>query len=46
VVAIAVDSKLDDVRKLASSFKADYPIVMGTPEVVKAFRQTILKPPR
>lgn len=37
VVAIAVDSKLDDVRKLASSFKANYPIVMGTPEVVKAF---------
>jgi thiol-disulfide isomerase/thioredoxin len=37
VIAIAVDSKLEDVRTLASSFKANYPIVMGTPEVVKAF---------
>jgi thiol-disulfide isomerase/thioredoxin len=37
VLAIAVDSKLDDVRKMASSFKPNYPIVMGTPEVIKAF---------
>jgi thiol-disulfide isomerase/thioredoxin len=37
VIAIAVDSKLEDVKKLASSFNANYPIVMGTPEVVKAF---------
>jgi thiol-disulfide isomerase/thioredoxin len=37
VIAIAVDSKLEDVRKMAASFKANYPIVMGTPEVIKAF---------
>jgi thiol-disulfide isomerase/thioredoxin len=37
VIAIAVDSKLDDVRKMAGSFKPNYPIVMGTPEVIKAF---------
>jgi thiol-disulfide isomerase/thioredoxin len=37
VLAIAVDSKLDDVRKMAGSFKPNYPIVMGTPEVIKAF---------
>jgi thiol-disulfide isomerase/thioredoxin len=37
VIAIAVDSKLDEVRKMAGSFKPNYPIVMGTPEVIKAF---------
>lgn len=37
VLAIAVDSKLDAVRTMASSFKPNYPIVMGTPEVIKAF---------
>jgi thiol-disulfide isomerase/thioredoxin len=37
VLAIAVDSKPDDVRKMAGSFKPNYPIVMGTPEVIKAF---------
>ena len=37
VIAIAVDSKLEDVRKMAGSFKPNYPIVMGTPEVIKAF---------
>jgi thiol-disulfide isomerase/thioredoxin len=37
VLTIAVDSKLDDVRKMAGSFKPNYPIVMGTPEVIKAF---------
>jgi hypothetical protein len=37
VIAIAVDSKLDDVRKMAASFKPNYPIVMGTPDVIKAF---------
>jgi thiol-disulfide isomerase/thioredoxin len=37
VIAIAVDSKLEDVRKMAGSFKPNYPIVMGTPDVVKAF---------
>jgi thiol-disulfide isomerase/thioredoxin len=37
VVAIAVDSKLDEVRTMAKSFKANYPIVMGTPEVIQAF---------
>lgn len=37
VLAIAVDSKLEDVRKMAGSLKPNYPIVMGTPEVIKAF---------
>jgi len=37
VIAIAVDSKLEDVQKMAASFDANYPIVMGTPEVIKAF---------
>ena len=37
VLAIAVDSKLEDVKKMAASFKPNYPIVMGTPEVIKAF---------
>ena len=37
ILAIAVDSKLEDVTKMAGSFKPNYPIVMGTPEVIKAF---------
>jgi len=37
VIAIAVDSRLDEVQKMAGSFKPNYPIVMGTPEVIKAF---------
>jgi thiol-disulfide isomerase/thioredoxin len=37
IIAIAVDSKPEDVRKMAGSFKPNYPIVMGTPEVIKAF---------
>jgi hypothetical protein len=37
VLAIAVDSKLEDVRQMSGSFKPNYPIVMGTPEVIKAF---------
>lgn len=37
VIAIAVDSKLEDVRNMASSLKPNYPIVMGTPEVITAF---------
>jgi thiol-disulfide isomerase/thioredoxin len=37
VVAVAVDSTSDDVAKLAASLKPNYPIVMGTPEVIKAF---------
>jgi thiol-disulfide isomerase/thioredoxin len=37
VLAIAVDSSLEDVRKMAGSFKPNYPIVMGTPDVIKAF---------
>jgi thiol-disulfide isomerase/thioredoxin len=36
-LAIAVDSKLDDVKRMAGSFKPNYPIVIGTPEVIKAF---------
>jgi hypothetical protein len=37
VLAIAVDSKLDEVKAMSGSFKPNYPIVMGTPEVIKAF---------
>jgi thiol-disulfide isomerase/thioredoxin len=37
VLAIAVDSKLEDVKKLAETFKPNYPIVMGTPELINAF---------
>jgi thiol-disulfide isomerase/thioredoxin len=37
VIAIAVDSKREDVQQMAASFKPNYPIVMGTPEVIKAF---------
>jgi thiol-disulfide isomerase/thioredoxin len=37
VIAIAVDSKLEDVKKMAASFKPNYPIVMGGPDVIKAF---------
>jgi thiol-disulfide isomerase/thioredoxin len=37
IIAIAVDSKPKDVRKMAGSFKPNYPIVIGTPEVIKAF---------
>jgi thiol-disulfide isomerase/thioredoxin len=37
VVAIAVDSKLEEVKAMAESFNPNYPIVMGTPEVIKAF---------
>jgi thiol-disulfide isomerase/thioredoxin len=37
VIAIAVDSKADDVRKVAAALKPRYRIVMGTPEVIKAF---------
>jgi thiol-disulfide isomerase/thioredoxin len=37
VIAIAVDSKLEDVTKMSASLKPNYPIVMGTPEVIRAF---------
>ena len=37
MIAIAVDSKADDVQKIAASLKPNYRIVMGTPEVIKAF---------
>lgn len=37
VIAIAVDSKAEDVQKIAASLKPNYRIVMGTPEVIKAF---------
>ena len=37
VIAIAVDSKPEDVQKMAASLKPNYRIVMGTPEVIKAF---------
>lgn len=37
VVAIAVDSDAKDVAALASSMKVNYPIVMGTPDVIKAY---------
>jgi len=37
VVAIAVDSKLEDVRRFAAETHAGYRIVIGTPEVLEAF---------
>src|SRR6185436_11810453 len=37
VVAIAVDSKPDDVRKFAADTRATYHIVLGTPDVLEAF---------
>ena len=37
VIAIAVDSKAEDVQKIAATLKPNYRIVMGTPEVIKAF---------
>jgi thiol-disulfide isomerase/thioredoxin len=37
VIAIAVDSKAEDVQKVAASLKPTYRIVMGTPDVIKAY---------
>ena len=37
VIAIAVDSAPEDVTKLVATMKPNYRIVMGTPEVIKAF---------
>ena len=37
VIAIAVDSKAEDVQKIAATLKPNYRIVMGTPDVIKAF---------
>jgi thiol-disulfide isomerase/thioredoxin len=37
VIAIAVDSMQDDVDKVVAAVKPNYRIVMGTPEVIKAF---------
>ena len=37
VIAIAVDSTPEDVTKLVAAMKPNYHIVMGTPEVIKAF---------
>jgi thiol-disulfide isomerase/thioredoxin len=37
VVAVAVDSRADDVRKMAAALKPAYRIVMGSPDVITAF---------
>ena len=37
VIAIAVDSKAEDVQKIAATLKPNYRIVMGTPDVIQAF---------
>ena len=37
VIAIAVDSTPEDVTRLVASMKPNYRIVVGTPEVIKAF---------
>jgi len=37
VIAIAVDSNADEVRKVSVALKPNYRIVMGTPDVIKAF---------
>jgi thiol-disulfide isomerase/thioredoxin len=37
VIAIAVDSKAEDVEAIAKTLKPNFPIVLGTPDVIKAF---------
>jgi len=37
VIAIAVDSEAAEVKKVAAAMQTNYRIVMGTPEVIKAF---------
>ena len=37
VIAIAVDSKAEDVQTIAGTLKPNYRIVMGTPDVIAAF---------
>jgi thiol-disulfide isomerase/thioredoxin len=37
VIAIAVDSKPEDVTAVVAALKPNYRIVIGTPEVIKAF---------
>lgn len=37
VIAVAVDSKAEEVQKMAATLKPNYRIVMATPEVIKAF---------
>jgi thiol-disulfide isomerase/thioredoxin len=37
IVAIAVDSTLEDVKKVVATLKPNYRIVMGTPDVINAF---------
>jgi thiol-disulfide isomerase/thioredoxin len=37
VIAIAVDSEAEEVAKVTASLKPNYPIVMGTPDVITAF---------
>jgi thiol-disulfide isomerase/thioredoxin len=37
ILAIAVDSKAEDVQKVAAALKPNYQIVIATPEVIKAF---------
>jgi len=37
VIAVAVDSSAEDVRKMAAASKPAYRVVMGSPDVIKAF---------
>lgn len=37
IVAVAVDSKLDEVSRMAADVKASYDVVQGTAEIVNAF---------
>ena len=44
VIAVAVDSKPDDVRNLMTKIKPNYQVVMGTPEVLKQFGEVAAVP--
>jgi len=44
VVAVAVDSKLEDVQKFVETTRPSYRVVMGTPEVIAAFGQVAAVP--
>src|SRR4029079_8416914 len=37
IVAIAVDSSADEVAKTVAALQVNYPVVMGSPDVIAAF---------
>ena len=44
VIAVAVDSKPEDVKNLMTKVKPNYQVVMGTPEVLKQFGEVAAVP--